>query len=147
MPPPRPPPAWHHGRVTWTRALLAWLVLLAVGFANGTLRQLGYGRLLPDAAARQLSTAAAIVLLGAAVWLLTRAWPLRSAGQAWRVGAVWVVLTFLFETGLGVAEGQPWSEILGAYALWRGQLWALVPAFLLVAPRLALAGHSAASRA
>ena len=133
--------------MTPLRIVLGWLVLLVVAVANGALRQGGYGRLVSDRAAHQISSVTAVVAIGAAVYLLTRAWPLASAGQAWRVGAAWVVLTLLFETGMGVAAGQPWSSILGAYAVWNGELWALVVAFILVSPRLALAVHSAATRA
>jgi hypothetical protein len=128
--------------VTPTRSLLAWLVLLVIGFSNGVLRQLGYARFFPERTANQISGATAVVAIGIAVFLLTRAWPLSLPRQAWRVGAVWGVLTFLFETGMGLAGGHPWSEIFGAYAIWEGQLWPLVVAFIIVSPRLALAAHS-----
>ncbi len=132
--------------VTASRVLLAWLVLLVVGFSNGVLRQAGYARFFSDLAAHQISTATGVALEGVAVWLLTRAWPLASPAQAWRVGAAWLVLTFLFETGMGVVAGHPWSRIFGDYALWEGRLWPLFLAFLLAAPRLAYAAHSAATR-
>jgi hypothetical protein len=132
--------------VTPARVLLAWLVLLAVGFSNGVLRQAGYARFFSDPTAHQLSAATFVVLEGVAIWLLTRRWPLASAAQAWRVGAAWLVLTFLFETGMGVAQGLPWSRIFGDYALWEGRLWPLLLAFILVAPRLAWAAHAGATR-
>jgi hypothetical protein len=119
--------------------VLAWLVLAAVGFSNGALRQVSFARVLPARTANQLSVVTAIVFLGIAVWLLTRAWPLASAAQAWRVGALWLVLSFLFETGMGVAARRPWTEIFGDYRIWEGRLWPVVLLFLLVAPRLALA--------
>lgn len=133
--------------MTTSRLLLSWLVLLAVGFSNGVARQAGYARFFTDRTAHQISTATAIVALGLAIFLLTRAWPLASPGHAWRVGAAWGALTFLFETGMGVAAGHPWSRIFGDYAVWEGRLWPLVLAFILVAPRLALAAHSAGTRA
>lgn len=124
--------------MTPLRAILAWLVLAVVGFSNGALRQTTFARVLPEHTANQLSVATAIVLLGATTWLLTRAWPLASAAQAWRVGALWLALAFLFETGMGVAARRPWSDIFQDYRVWEGRLWPLVLLFLLVAPRLAL---------
>ena len=133
--------------MTGSRVLLSWLVLAALGFSNGALRQLGYARLLPARAANQISAVTLIALIAVAVLLITRAWRLSSPGQAWRVGAAWLALTVLFETGMGVVAGEPWARILGAYAIWEGQLWPLVLAFVLVAPRLALALHAAGTRA
>ena len=132
--------------MTPARALLSWLVLLAVGFTNGVVRQVGYARWTSEEAAHQLSSVTAIAAIGAAVWFLTGAWPLSSAGQAWRVGAAWLVLTVLFETAMGAAAGHPWPVILGDYAIWRGRLWPLILAAVLLAPRIALAMRSAGAR-
>jgi hypothetical protein len=133
--------------MTRTHTLLAWLVLLVVGFSNGTLRQLGYARFFSDRTAHRISVATGIVAIGFVVLLLTRRWELTSPRQAWCTGAVWLALTFLFETGMGLASGHPWSQIFGAYALWEGELWPLVLAFILISPRLALAVHVGRARA
>ena len=123
--------------------VFGWLVLLVIGFSNGALRQVTYGRALPEPAANALSVAIGLALMGTAVWWLTRAWPLASPAQAWRVGALWLALTLAFETWLGRVGGRSWEAILHEYALWEGRLWVLVPLFLLVAPRLALAHRKA----
>jgi hypothetical protein len=47
---------------------------------------------------------------------------------------------------MGVVAGEPWSRILGAYALWEGQLWPLLLLFVFVSPRLAYELHSARAR-
>jgi hypothetical protein len=130
--------------MTPARMLLAWLVLLAIGFTNGVVRQLGWARLLPERTANQVAVGTGIAALGVAIWALTRAWPLASPAQAWRAGALWCGLTFLFETGMGIAAGHPWSRIFADYRIWEGRLWPLVLLFVLVAPRLALALHSGA---
>ncbi len=127
------------------RILAGWLVLLVVGFSNGVLRQAGYARWFSELGAHQISCATGVVALGIAIHLLVRAWPLASSAQAWRVGLVWFGITFLFETGMGVAAGHPWSRILGDYAIWNGRLWSLVLLFVLVAPRLAFALQGAPS--
>jgi len=116
------------------RALLAWLVLLAVAFLNGTVRQLAYPSTLGDFAARQVASGVGAVLLGVAIWFLLRRWPLARARQAWATGALWAALTVLFEIALVRGTGRPWDDVLGQYAFWKGSLWPLLLLWVLAAP-------------
>jgi hypothetical protein len=116
------------------RAVLAWLVLLAVAFGNGALRQLAYPAALGDFAARQVSTGVGAVALGVAIWLLLRRWPIPRASQAWATGALWAALTVAFEMALVRGGGRPWSEVAAQYALWEGSLWPLLVLWVLAAP-------------
>jgi hypothetical protein len=120
--------------MTLTRAIAGWLVLLAVAFANGAIRQLGYGPALGDALARQVSSATAVALLVAAIRVLTRRWRLGSARQAWGVGALWTGLTVAFELGFGRARGLSWGVLLADWEIWRGRTWPLVLVAILVTP-------------
>ena len=120
--------------MTPLRAMLAWLVLLAVAFANGTLRVVAYPASLGDFAARQVAAGVGAVALGAATWALLRRWPIPTARTAWATGALWAGLTAVFEAGMGRAGGHPWAEILGQWAVWRGSLWPLVVLWVLAAP-------------
>ena len=115
------------------RALLSWLVLLVVAFANGTLRVLAYPKTLSDFAARQVAAVVGAVLLGVAIWILLRRWPVRSPRAAWATGALWVALTVLFEAGMALRTGR-WSDVAAQYAIWRGSLWPLLLLWILVAP-------------
>lgn len=117
------------------RYLLAWLLLAVVAIANGILRQATYGTLLSELAAHQISTLIGIVFTGIVVWLLSRAWPLRSARKAWTIGIVWLALTIAFEFGFGhYVAGHSWSRLLADYDLFRGRLWTLFLAWIAVAP-------------
>jgi len=120
--------------MTPVRALLSWLVLLAVAFLNGALRQLAYPSTLGDFAARQVSTGVGAVGLGVAIWFLLRRWPLATARKAWATGALWAALTVLFELALVRGTGRPWDDVLGQYALWEGSLWPLLLLWILAAP-------------
>src|SRR5574341_48386 len=120
--------------MTPLRAILSWLVLLVVAFANGALRQLAYPSTLGDFAARQVSTGGGAVALGAAIWLLLRRWPLRRARSAWAVGLLWAALTVAFEVAMVRGEGRAWERILAQYALWKGSVWPLLLLWVLVAP-------------
>lgn len=121
--------------MTPLRALLAWLVLLAVAFLNGTLRVLAYPRSLSDFAARQVAAVVGAILLGAAIWALLRRWPVPSRRAAWATGALWALLTVLFEVGLVRGSGRPWSDVIEQYALWKGSLWPLLVLWIAAAPR------------
>jgi hypothetical protein len=120
--------------MTPLRALLSWLVLLAVAFLNGTVRQVAYPSTLGDFAARQVATGVGAVALGVAIWFLLRRWPIASARNAWATGALWATLTVLFEIALVRGTGRPWDEVLGRYALWKGSLWPLLLLWILAAP-------------
>lgn len=120
--------------MTPLRALLSWLILLAIAFLNGAVRQLAYPHALGDFAARQVSAGVAAVAFGACIWSLLRRWPPRGAPQAWKTGALWAALTVVFEIGMMIAEGQSWRAIADSYALWRGSLWPVLVLWLLVAP-------------
>ena len=118
------------------RYLIAWLGMAALAVANGVFRELFLAPRYASDTAYQLSTALLLAVLALYFWLLFRLWPLKSKGQAWGVGALWLVLTIAFEFGLGLMGGLSWPEMLAQYHLANGVLWILVPAFVLVGPRL-----------
>ncbi|HWQ56654.1 MAG TPA: hypothetical protein VN442_23410 [Bryobacteraceae bacterium] len=122
--------------MTLPRALAGWLVLFVVAFLNGTARVIVYQPFLGELRAHQVSTALGIVLLAAAMWLLTGWWRFQSAGQAWGTGMLWCAMTVLFEFGFGRAMGYSWERLLADYAFWEGRFWAFVPLWVLVAPAL-----------
>ncbi|HSA77320.1 MAG TPA: hypothetical protein VLG72_00475, partial [Nitrospirota bacterium] len=70
------------------------------------------------------------------IWLLTRIWPIKSARQAWIIGGMWFLMTEVFEFGMGLAQGESWSELVYAYNVFAGQVWILIPLWVLVGPYL-----------
>jgi hypothetical protein len=116
------------------RAILSWLVLLAVAFLNGALRVFAYPSTLGDFAARQVAAGVGAVAFGVAIWIVLRRWPLARASQAWATGALWVVLTVAFEAALVRGGGGTWDDVLSQYAIHRGSLWPLLVLWVLAAP-------------
>jgi hypothetical protein len=117
------------------RYLIAWLVMLIVSVANGTLRDFTYGRHLPELAAHQLSTLSGIVLLGAVIYLFVRRWPPASARQAFSIGLFWMLLTVVFEfLFFHYVGGHSWAELLANYDLSKGRLWPLLLAWVAFSP-------------
>jgi hypothetical protein len=117
------------------RYLLAWTPMVFIAIANGALRVLTFGKMLPVLRAHQLPTAIGIVALGLYIWAVIRLWPPSSAQQALRIGCVWVLLTIAFEFTFGrVVMGNSWSRLLQDYNLLQGRVWLVVLAWLALAP-------------
>jgi hypothetical protein len=122
--------------MTLGRALLVWLLMIPLAFANGTLRQFGYAPQLGEPAAHQLSCVTAVLAFGILIVVASRRWPFTSYRQALAIGSLWAVFTVAFETTLGRMRGMAWRDVLADYALWDGHLWGIVVVFLSVAPVL-----------
>ncbi len=115
-------------------AVLAWLVLLAIMFANGMVRVLVLQPRLGEEPARRLASLIGIALVAAFSYVYVRRASPRSTPALLRVGATWLVLTLAFEFGFGRASGRPWQELLADYDLAHGRLWPLVLVATLLSP-------------
>ena len=119
----------------WRRWALAWLGGVAIGMANGSVRELTYRKRVGELRAHQISTATAISLFAAYFWGLERRWPIPTARGALGIGATWVALTTAFEFGFGhYAAKRPWPELLRDYDLSESRVWSLVLAWLSLGP-------------
>lgn len=118
------------------RYLIAWLGLMVLAIINGVFREFWLVTHYATGVAYQLSTVLLLMLFTGYFWWLFRRWPLRSTGQAWALGTVWLLLTLAFEFGLGLAGGLSWKEILQQYNIVAGDLWIAVPLYVFIAPRL-----------
>jgi hypothetical protein len=117
------------------RFVLVWLVMLSVSIANGALRDLTYGKLLPALLANQVSCAGGIISLGAVIYLYVRRRPFTSARQAWLVGLFWLALTVTFEfLFFHYVAGHSWETLLANYDVMSGHLWPLILLWVCVAP-------------
>ncbi len=117
------------------RYVLAWLVLLVVAVANGALRQFTFGRFMPELRAHQLSTLIGAILVGLVIWVVVRAWPPSSSGEALLVGCIWLVLTVGFEFFMGLALARrPLAQVLHDYDVLSGRVWVVFLIWLTVAP-------------
>ena len=119
------------------RYLLAWVSMLFIAIANGALRQFTYGQVLSEPHAHQLSTVTGSILIGAFIWYVIRAWPPSSARQAVLIGLVWVMLTIVFETLMGLAiQHRTLAQVLYEYNVFAGRVWLLFLVWLGMAPWL-----------
>ena len=54
----------------------------------------------------------------------------------WKMGTLWVALTIVFETVIGITMGNTLTELLNAYNITTGNLWLLVVLFTGITPWL-----------
>ena len=110
-----------------TRYVLAWFPMLALAIANGALRQLTFGKHMPELRAHQMSTAIGSILLGIFIWFVIQSWPPASSGQAVSIGLLWVALTVAFEFAMGrLLMHRPWRQLFHDYDLAAGRVWSLL---------------------
>jgi hypothetical protein len=117
-----------------TRALLMWLALAAAMFANGAVRVLVWQPRLGEALARQVATGLGILVVFGFAFLLVHRLGDPIPGDLLLVGALWLLLTLVFEFGLGYVTGMSWEAMLADYNVLQGRLWPLIPSSALVAP-------------
>jgi len=119
------------------RYVIAWFPMIVIAVANGALREAWLVPRLGKDAAGQVSTVLLVALLAVYIALVTRTWRMAGSRQALATGALWLVLTLVFEFALGrFVSGLSWREMLADYNLAAGRLWALVPIWVAVAPYL-----------
>ena len=119
------------------RAVLVWLLMMAIETIHGVLRNLFLAPLVGDLRARQIGVfIGAALILSIAVLLLGWIRP-NSVRSLLGIGAMWLALTLAFEFGLGRALGRPWDAMLADYDLTRGGLLSIGTVLLALSPWIA----------
>ncbi len=114
--------------------LLFWFPMIVIAVLNGTVRDFVYKTYLGELPARQLSTITLILLFAAYIWFVISRYPPASPTQAIYIGALWLVLTLIFEFGMGYMTGKTWPQMFEDYNLLKGRIWVLVPIWVAIAP-------------
>ena len=110
-----------------TRVEFAWILLLAVAFVNGAVRELALQRTLGFNVhfAHQLSCLTGVLFFTGTLLLIWKWLNIATLKQAVETGLVWVFATAIFETFI-LNRNLSWTEIYQTYNLAQGELWALV---------------------
>lgn len=126
-------------REVYLRAAAAWLAIVPCAILNGVLREGVLRPLLGSSIALPVS---GILLMGfillAALLFVPRLGNPGNPPPGWKVGLLWMTLTLLFETGMGVLQGASPAKLLSNYDPSGGNLWVFVVLFTGCAPQLAL---------
>lgn len=119
------------------RAFAVWLIIIAVETGHGVLRALLLVPIVGDFSARQLSVFTGSLLIFIVTLLLIKWIDAKSTLQLIIVGALWVILTILFEVMLGrLVLDLSWDRITEDYDITRGGLLGFGLMFMLVSPLL-----------
>jgi hypothetical protein len=121
----------------WSRALLAWLMLVIAESVHGVLRQLFLVPVIGDLPARQVGVFVGSAIVFAVAWLCIRWIGARRRREQLAVGAAWVALIVAFEVSLGIALGYSRERMLSDYDVANGGWMGFGLLFLLFAPALA----------
>lgn len=113
---------------------LLWFPMVFIAIVNGTARDLWYKKYIDELAARQLSTLSLIIFLGVYMFFVIKRFPPQSVSQSLFVGLIWLVLTLVFEFGLGFYRGNSWTQLLDDYNILKGHIWLLIPIWIISAP-------------
>jgi hypothetical protein len=124
--------------MTLLRAFAVWFVIVAAETVHGVLRGLLLVPLVGDLPARQIGVPVGSLLVFAVAYLCIRWIAARTKPQLVGVELLWVVLTVLFEVGLGrLVLDLPWDRIAEDYDPARGGFLGLGLLFMAVSPLLA----------
>ena len=120
------------------RGLMMWLLFSVVAIICGILREKWLTPRLGTLRAHQTGTLIVIILFFLLTYvllgnLLTEA----SAGQAWMLGSIWLIMTICFEFLFGhYVVGHSWKHLLADYNILKGRLWGLVLVAITIFPRI-----------
>ncbi len=118
------------------RALSVWILIMAVETVHGIVRRLFLEPLTGDIRARQIGVLIGTLLIYSVTYLTIRWLRASQIVHLVAIGCIWVVLTILFEIGLGRLAGLSWDRILSDYDPRSGGLMPFGLIFMFLAPWL-----------
>lgn len=120
------------------RALAVWLLIVFAESVYGTLRQLFLAPLVGDFAARRIAFFVALLLIFLIAYFFIRWISAPNIKSLFAVGLRWMILTALFEFGLGLfVMNYSWERMLEDYDISRGGLMGFGLLLMIFGPWLA----------
>jgi hypothetical protein len=124
------------GEIPWTRATLAWMVIMSLETAHGIVRNVFIAPAIGDLRARQWGVLVGSLLVLLVAAMLFRWMKANTPRVQFIIGGGWVALTVTFEIVLGRIMGASWSRILSDYNPAQGGFMILGLAVMFMAPWL-----------
>ncbi len=123
--------------MNWKRACYVWLLIAVAESVHGTLRRLFLVSRIGELLSHQIGVAVGSAIIFTIAWLCIRWLGPGSLKQQLQVGALWVVLTLIFEFTLGYFFGYSLERILSDYNIAKGGLMVFGVLLMLISPALA----------
>ena len=118
------------------KSILIWLSIIPLAILNGIFRE----EVLTDWLGAEYSLPISGITLSLLILIISFLFiPKLGRGTTktyWLIGLLWVALTLLFETGMGLFMGKTFYEIVNAYDVTTGNLWLFVVLFIGCTPQL-----------
>lgn len=112
------------------KVILMWLCFIPIPFINGILREAWYKKKVNELWANIIG----VKFLSLSFLIYTYLFFAKnlnslSFGQMTKFGFIWLIMTVVFEFGIGLVAGKDFKYMLADYNIFKGRLW---PLFLLV---------------
>ena len=119
------------------KSTIVWIGIAALAILNAALRELVFEPVFGSVAALALSGVTLSILIFVTAYFSSVWIGEVSVRFSWFIGFYWLILTLIFEFGLGLfVLDQPLSELMKAYTFKGGNLWLLVLLVILITPRI-----------
>ena len=118
------------------KSILIWLLMIPLAILNGGFREVFLTPRLGESYAQPISGIILLLLIFLGSFISIPRIGKASQKKYWIIGILWVALTIVFETTLGLAMGDTFEKLFKAYDVTTGNLWLLVVLFTGVAPWL-----------
>ena len=119
------------------KAALIWVLIIPLAIINGALRDFITEPLLGSGAALPLSGILLSAMIFITAYLLVPKLGNMKSYEYCLIGAMWFVLTNLFDLIMILVSGNPISDFFMMFDITTGNLWILVVVSCLVSPALA----------
>ena len=128
---------WHYNKL-YSRAIVTWLLFIPIVVFNGFIRDAVYKPFVGELTAHQISTAIASAAFLVLAYMLLKKYIITfTKRDLVLTGSMWVVLTVLFEFGIGhFIIGTPSKKLFYDYNIFEGRIWILFLLVLFLAPQL-----------
>ena len=108
------------------KSISIWLLIIPFAILNGVLRESVLNRLLGQSIALPVSGILLSLFILLISYFLIPKLKATNSRTYCNIGLIWVVLTLIFEFGMGLSMGESFSKMLSAYNPFSGNLWLLV---------------------
>ena len=118
------------------KSILIWLSIIPLAILNGGFREIVLTPRLGENCAQPISGIILIFLLFIVSFIFIPRIGKGLPKTYWEIGVLWVAMTIVFETILGLAMGDTVMELMKAYDFTTGNLWLFVVLFTGITPWL-----------
>ena len=118
------------------KSLLIWLSIIPLAILNGGLRQRILEPLFGLKIANPISGLILCMLIFIVSFIFIPRLGIGDNKTYLTMGVLWIFLTIVFETILGLFMGNTFKEIINAYNIATGNLWLIVVIFMGIVPFL-----------